>query len=76
MLYCKLLPIHISPFLVPIESAAKRMSVMGICNKGAGALAPLVMGAFLLKDSDALVERLKTLDVRKKLPNWMPWHQE
>lgn len=40
--------------LGPIESAAKRISVMGICNKGAGALAPLVMGAFLLKDSDAL----------------------
>lgn len=52
--------------LGPIESAAKRMSVMGICNKGAGALAPLVMGAFLLKDSDALVERLKTMDVAQK----------
>ena len=52
--------------LGPIESAAKRMSIMGICNKGAGALAPLIMGAFLLKDSDALVERLKTLDVAQK----------
>lgn len=52
--------------LGPIESAAKRMSIMGICNKGAGALAPLVMGAFLLKDSDALIERLKTLDVTQK----------
>jgi glucose/galactose transporter len=52
--------------LGPIDSAAKRMSVMGICNKGAGALAPLVMGAFLLKDSDALVERLKTLDPVQK----------
>lgn len=52
--------------LGPIESAAKRMSVMGICNKGAGALAPLVMGAFLLKDTDALIERLKTLDVTQK----------
>src|SRR5690242_1522671 len=52
--------------LGPIESAAKRISVMGICNKGAGALAPLIMGAFLLKDSDALVERLKTLDPVQK----------
>ena len=52
--------------LGPIESAAKRMSIMGICNKGAGALAPLVMGAFLLKDSEALIERLKTLDVTQK----------
>lgn len=52
--------------LGPIESAAKRISIMGICNKGAGALAPLIMGAFLLKDSDALVERLKTMDVVQK----------
>lgn len=52
--------------LGPIESAAKRISVMGICNKGAGALAPLIMGAFLLKDSDALVTRLTTMDVAQK----------
>jgi glucose/galactose transporter len=52
--------------LGPIDSAAKRMSVMGICNKGAGALAPLVMGAFLLKDSDALVQKLKTLGAAQK----------
>src|SRR5699024_287688 len=32
--------------LGPIESAAKRMSIMGICNNGAGALAPLIIGAF------------------------------
>ena len=34
--------------LGPIESAAKRISIMGICNKGAGAIAPMVMGAVLL----------------------------
>lgn len=34
--------------LGPIESAAKRMSIMGVCNKGAGAIAPLLMGAVLL----------------------------
>lgn len=39
--------------LGPIESAAKRMSVMGICNKGAGAIAPLIMGALLLNGMDA-----------------------
>lgn len=52
--------------LGPIESAAKRISVMGICNKGAGALAPLIMGAFLLKDSEALTERLVTMDAAQK----------
>ncbi len=52
--------------LGPIESAAKRISIMGICNKGAGALAPLVMGAFLLKDSEALIQKLSTLDAAQK----------
>lgn len=53
--------------LGPIESAAKRISIMGICNKGAGALAPLIMGAFLLKDSEALITRLKGLDEIQKV---------
>lgn len=53
--------------LGPIESAAKRISVMGICNKGAGALAPLIMGAFLLKDSDAIVKKLETLNPSEKI---------
>lgn len=45
--------------LGPIESAARRMSVMGICNKGAGAIAPLVMGTLLLKGMD----RFQNLDL-------------
>jgi FHS family L-fucose permease-like MFS transporter len=52
--------------LGPIESAAKRISIMGICNKGAGAIAPLIMGAIMLKDSASLVERLKTMDTKQK----------
>ncbi len=52
--------------LGPIESAAKRISIMGICNKSAGALAPLIMGAIVLKNSSSLVERLKTMDVSQK----------
>jgi glucose/galactose transporter len=38
--------------LGPIESAAKRISIMGICNKGAAAIAPLIMGAILLNGMD------------------------
>ncbi|HEY8024102.1 MAG TPA: sugar MFS transporter [Burkholderiaceae bacterium] len=34
----------------PLESAAQRISIMGICNKLAGILSPLVFGAFVLKD--------------------------
>jgi MFS transporter, FHS family, L-fucose permease len=47
--------------LGPRDSAAKRMSIMGICNKVAGALAPIVLGAIALKDADQLVSRLETL---------------
>ena len=46
----------------PIESAAKRISIMGICNKVAGAIAPLILAYFILNDGDAFVESLKTMD--------------
>ena len=38
--------------LGPIESAAKRISIMGICNKIAGVISPLVLGAIVLKGMD------------------------
>jgi FHS family L-fucose permease-like MFS transporter len=50
----------------PIESAAKRISIMGICNKVAGTLAPIIMGAVILSDADALVKELSTLDEVQK----------
>jgi glucose/galactose transporter len=34
--------------LGPIESAAQRIAVMGICNKTAGILAPLLIGTFVM----------------------------
>lgn len=52
--------------LGPLESAAKRISVMGICNKLAGALAPLIMGAIMLKDVDKLTARINTMDPMQK----------
>jgi FHS family L-fucose permease-like MFS transporter len=45
----------------PIESAASRISVMGICNKLAGTLAPIIMGAIILKNSDELKLQLAQL---------------
>ncbi|MDQ3277260.1 MAG: sugar MFS transporter [Bacteroidota bacterium] len=42
----------------PIESAAKRISIMGICNKVAGILSPLVLGALVLKNTNQLTEQL------------------
>lgn len=50
----------------PIESAAKRISIMGICNKVAGVLAPIILGAVILADADTLVAELKTLDEIQK----------
>ncbi len=42
----------------PRESAAKRISMMGIANKFAGAIAPIILGAHLLKDSHVLDRQL------------------
>lgn len=50
----------------PIESAAKRISIMGICNKVAGAIAPLILAYFILNDGDAFVESLKSMDAVAK----------
>ncbi|MNX71634.1 L-fucose-proton symporter [compost metagenome] len=45
--------------LGPIEKAAKRISFMGICNKGAGILAPLIFAHVIFKVADN--EMLKQL---------------
>ena len=48
--------------LGPIERAAQRMSIMGICNKGAGILAPILLTAVILKPTDsALFSQLATM---------------
>ncbi|QEC53966.1 glucose/galactose transporter [Anseongella ginsenosidimutans] len=36
--------------LGPVESAAKRISIMGVCNKVAGMLSPLILGAVVFKN--------------------------
>jgi MFS transporter, FHS family, L-fucose permease len=54
----------------PIESAAKRISIMGICNKVAGALSPLVLGAIVLKgasETEAQINSTSDLIVRANL---------
>ena len=52
--------------LGPIESAAQRISIMGICNKVAGILAVFVLGGIVLKNVDALKAKLLTLDAAGK----------
>jgi len=46
--------------LGPIESAAQRISIMGVCNKIAGALSPLILGAIILDGADDIETQLKT----------------
>ena len=46
----------------PIESAAKRISIMGICNKVGGIVAPFILGALILVDADQLKLDLMNVD--------------
>ena len=49
------------------ETAARRISVMGICNKGAGILAPFIFAAVVFKVTDTdLVARLATMAPAEK----------
>ena len=49
--------------LGPRERAAQRISIMGICNKGAGILAPLAFAAAILRPTDsALFEAIPHMD--------------
>lgn len=50
----------------PIESAAKRISIMGIFNKVAGIIAGLIFGYIALNDVDSLEAKLATLDIAAK----------
>lgn len=56
-----LLQTAVNPYVTiigPRESAAKRISIMGIANKFAGVLAPIILASVLLKDSHILEEKL------------------
>jgi len=53
--------------LGPKESAAQRISIMGICNKVAGALAPIVLGAVTLKDADKVIEKIQQMTAAQKV---------
>ncbi|MEJ7739253.1 MAG: sugar MFS transporter [Chitinophagaceae bacterium] len=53
--------------LGPKESAAQRISIMGICNKGAGIIAPLLFAAVILKATDTgLFAQLATMSEGEK----------
>lgn len=49
--------------LGPVESAARRMSIMGICNKLAGIIGVLILANTLFSTTDGLVEQIKAMDL-------------
>ncbi|MCK5028638.1 MAG: glucose/galactose MFS transporter, partial [Bacteroidales bacterium] len=51
----------------PVETAASRISIMGICNKIAGALAPIILAYFILSDGDSFVQSLATMSPGDKI---------
>ncbi len=56
-----LLQTAVNPYVTiigPRESAAKRISIMGIANKFAGVIAPIILASVLLKDSHIIEEQL------------------
>jgi FHS family L-fucose permease-like MFS transporter len=50
----------------PYESAAKRISIMGICNKVAGVLSPLILGAIVLKGANRITEQLPIVTIAER----------
>ena len=58
-----------NPYVVmlgPIKSAAKRISIMGICNGIAGIIAPIILGTIILNDADQIQLKNYAFDVEKK----------
>lgn len=53
--------------LGPKERAAQRISIMGICNKAAGILAPLIFASVVLRATDSdLFKSLETMNVAQR----------
>jgi FHS family L-fucose permease-like MFS transporter len=65
-----LLQTAVNPYLSiigPINSAAARISIAGLCNKGAGMLVPVIFGVLFLKNSKEVTAKLEaTTDVVAK----------
>ena len=47
--------------LGPIESAAKRISIMGVANKFAGILSPIILGSIVLTGIDKIEDKLEII---------------
>ena len=65
-----LLQTAVNPYLSiigPIDSAAARISIAGLCNKGAGVLVPIIFGILFLKNSEEVTAKINaTTDINAK----------
>lgn len=65
-----LLQTAVNPYLSiigPIDSAAARISIAGLCNKGAGVLVPIIFGVLFLKNSEETTAKINaTTDITAK----------
>lgn len=52
--------------LGPIESGAKRMSIMGICNSVAAIIGPAILGSIILQDADNITTSITAMNVEQK----------
>lgn len=53
--------------LGPKESAARRMSIMGICNGVAGIIAPIILGKIVLENADELKAKIDGLPALQQI---------
>lgn len=59
-----------NPYIIiigPRESAAKRIAIMGICNKIAGVISPLILSTIVLAGANKIIESLKTISGTERI---------
>lgn len=65
-----LLQTAVNPYLSiigPIDSAAARISIAGLCNKGAGVMVPIVFGILFMKNSEEVTAKINaTTNITEK----------
>ncbi|MGC8803048.1 MAG: sugar MFS transporter [Bacteroidales bacterium] len=65
-----LLQTAVNPYVTilgPIESAARRISIMGLSNKLAGIISPYVLGSIVLHNISLWVEQIETVSGSQKI---------
>lgn len=49
--------------LGPLQNAATRLCIMGICHKAAVVIAPVILSSIVLSDADLLINHLNSIDL-------------